>query len=81
MVFKRLAVKLYHLPSRSRTTIALWLGAAIVGLVAFLLASAADWAFAGFSAMQQKWWWWPLLSLPLGGMAIRWIMEHIGSGA
>ncbi|QKJ66208.1 chloride channel protein [Deefgea piscis] len=81
MVFKRVLVKLYHLPSRSRTTIALWLGAALVGLVAFLLASAANWAFVGFSAMQQKWWWWPLLSLPLGGMAIRWIMEHIGSGA
>ncbi len=81
MFFKRMLAKLIHLPSRSRTTIALWLGAALVGLAAFLLAKTANWAFAGFTVLQQKWWWWPLLSLPLGGMAIRWIMERIGKGA
>lgn len=81
MFFKRVLIKIIHLPSQSRTTLALWLGAGLVGLVAFLLAAAAEWAFVGFSALQQKWWWWPLLSLPLGGMLIRWIMERIGNGA
>ena len=60
MVFKHLLIRIKHLPSRSRTTLALWLGAALVGLVAFLLATAAEWAVAGFSALQAKWWWWPL---------------------
>lgn len=81
MVFKQVLAKLKYLPSQSRTTLALWLGAALVGLVAFLLATAAEWAFAGFSALHEKWWWWPLLSLPLGGMGIHWIMQHIGAGA
>jgi len=81
MVVQRLLIRIKHLPSRSRTTLALWLGAALVGLVAFLLATAAEWAFAGFSALQAKWWWWPLLSLPLGGMGIHWLMQHIGAGA
>nr|WP_314899207.1 chloride channel protein [uncultured Deefgea sp.] len=81
MLIKRLLIKIKHLPMRSRTTLALWLGAALVGLVAFLLATAAEWAFAGFSALQAKWWWWPLLSLPLGGMGIHWLMQHIGAGA
>lgn len=81
MVIKHLLIRIKHLPSRSRTTLALWLGAALVGLLAYLLAAAAEWAFAGFSALHAKWWWWPLISLPLGGMGIHWLMKHIGAGA
>ncbi|KAF0812387.1 H(+)/Cl(-) exchange transporter ClcA [Andreprevotia sp. IGB-42] len=76
-----LLARLRELPIRSRSTLALWLGAAAVGLVAVLLAKAAEWAFAGFSLLQARWWWWPFLSLPLGGMAIRWLMQRGGQGA
>lgn len=81
MQLKRLLVRFRDLPERSRATLVLWVGAAMVGLVAVLLAKAAEWAFAGFDALTARWWWWPLLSLPLGGMAIRWLMTRIGQGA
>ena len=54
MLIKRLLIKIKHLPTRSRTTLALWLGAALVGLVAFLLATSAEWSLAAFTAIQQK---------------------------
>ncbi|TJZ77569.1 chloride channel protein [Chitiniphilus eburneus] len=80
-MLKHLLARLKELPDRTRATLTLWLGAAVVGLVAVMLAKAAEWAFAGFDALTQRWWWWPLLSLPLGGMAIRWLMTRIGRGA
>ncbi|KPC52119.1 chloride channel protein [Amantichitinum ursilacus] len=80
-IARREIVRLKKLPQRTRSTLALWLGAAVVGLVAVLLAKAAEWAFLGFSALHARWLWWPFVSLPLGGMAIRWLMDRIGKGA
>lgn len=70
-----------QLSSKSRLTLALWGGAAMVGLIAVALAQLADWSFAWFHAMSERWFWWPLLSLPLGGMAIRWLMTRFGQGS
>ncbi|WP_169741266.1 chloride channel protein [Andreprevotia chitinilytica] len=69
------------MPHKTQATLALWVGAAGVGLIAVLLAKAAEWAFAGFALLQHRWWWWPFISLPLGGILIRWVMTRIGQGA
>ncbi|BCL76921.1 chloride channel protein [Jeongeupia sp. HS-3] len=81
LTLKRWLIQLRHLPQRSRGTIALWIGAAIVGVLAVMLAKAAEWAFAGFESVTGRWFWWPFISLPLGGMAIVWLMRRIGPGA
>ncbi|MBB5191932.1 H+/Cl- antiporter ClcA [Silvimonas terrae] len=77
----RILVHLKELPYRSRATLVFWFGAALVGLVAVLLAKAAEWAFLGFQHLFVRWHWWPLVVLPLGGMAIRWLMSKLGQGA
>ena len=80
-LIKRELIRLKKLPERTRGTIVLWLGAAAVGLVAVILAKVAEWAFWGFQALTSEWRWWPFLSLPVGGMAIRWLMGRMGQGA
>ena len=69
------------LSDRTRTTLLLWVGAALVGVVAVLLAEAANWASARFLSVQARWAWAPLLIVPLGGMAVLWIMRWLGRGA
>lgn len=81
-MFKRLArVSARALTERTRTTLLLWIGAGLVGLVAVLLALASSWASARFLALQQQHAWAPLLLVPLGGMAVLWTMRRIGRGA
>lgn len=66
---------------RTRVTLVLWSGAAAVGLVAVLLAQASSWASAGFLSLQARYRWSPLLLVPLGGMAVLWMMRRLGRGA
>ncbi|MBY0446651.1 MAG: hypothetical protein K2Q15_15760, partial [Burkholderiales bacterium] len=81
MYWKRWLVRIKHLPERSRATLALWFGAAMVGLVAVVLAQVADGALAIFQSMSARWAWWPFFALPCGGMAIRWLMQKMGKGS
>ena len=85
MNFKRFALRarlqIDQLSSKSRMTMVLWGGAALVGLLASALAQLADWSFALFHGLSERWFWWPLLSLPLGGMGIRWLMTRFGQGS
>ncbi|MFT3849724.1 MAG: chloride channel protein [Propionivibrio sp.] len=69
------------IPERGRGTLLLWLGAGLVGLVAVLLAKAAEWASGSFLALQRQCWWAPLFVVPLGGVLVRWLMSRIGKGA
>lgn len=82
---KRLIVQLRshldQLPGKTRMTLVLWGGAALVGLIAVALALLADWSFSLFLTMKAHWFWWPVLSLPLGGMGIRWLMTRFGQGS
>ncbi len=66
---------------RSRTTLLLWTGAGLVGLVAVLLAQASSWASGRFLALQAHHAWATLALVPLGGIAVLWIMRRLGRGA
>lgn len=81
MYWKRWLIRIKHLPDRSRATLALWFGAALVGLVAVVLAKAADSSLALFQSLSERWAWWPFFALPFGGMAIRWLMQRMGKGS
>jgi len=81
LLLPRLQRRLDRLPGQTRSTLVLWAGAALVGVVAVALARASEGVFHGFQALTRQWFWWPLLSLPLGGMLIRWVMQRIGQGA
>ncbi|MBE9608175.1 chloride channel protein [Chitinilyticum piscinae] len=81
MLFTRWLSALQSVPERTRSTLLLWLGAAMVGVVAVLLAKCAEWASGGFHALQSAYWWSPLLLVPLGGMLARWLMQRCGPGA
>lgn len=80
-MFRPLLARLQHISVSSRQTILLWLGAACVGLVAVLLAKAAEWSFRLFTNLQQQWLWAPLIVVPIGGVAARWVMHKMGEGA
>ncbi|XZG70747.1 chloride channel protein [Chitinibacteraceae bacterium HSL-7] len=80
-LIRQLYLRMRDLPERSRATLVLWMGAALVGLAAVLLALVAEWAFKVFGELHARWWWWPFIALPLGGMGIRWLMTRIGHGA
>jgi H+/Cl- antiporter ClcA len=67
------------LSDRTRTTLLLWIGAALVGVVAVLLAEVANWASARFLSVQARWAWAPLLIVPLGGMTVLWIMRRLAA--
>ncbi|QLG87240.1 chloride channel protein [Chitinibacter bivalviorum] len=80
-MFRHVLARFQYLSLRSRQTILLWLGAACVGLVAVLLAKAAEWSFELFNSLQHQWRWAPLMIVPLGGVAARWVMQKMGEGA
>jgi H+/Cl- antiporter ClcA len=70
-----------RLSHHSRESLLLWSGAAFLGLVAVLLAQASDLAFYQFNRLRHLFAWWPFVALPVGGMAIRWLMGRFGQGA
>ncbi len=72
---------LRDVPADTRATLLFWAAAALVGVVAVVLAQLSTLAFSGFAALAERYPWWPFISLPLGGMAIRWIMLRFGRGA
>lgn len=80
-VLRRLIARTKSVSANSRQTLLLWIGAACVGLVAVLLAKAAEWAFSLFTLLQQHWFWLPLLLVPAGGVAARYLMNRFGQGA
>ncbi|WP_051259089.1 chloride channel protein [Chitinibacter tainanensis] len=77
----RLSHTVQQASTSSRQTALLWLGAALVGLVAVLLAKAAEYAFGLFSWAQGQWRFAPLLLVPAGGVAALWLMRRLGEGA
>ncbi|AXE29002.1 chloride channel protein [Chromobacterium phragmitis] len=81
LLLLQLRAQLNKLSGKTRMTLVLWSGAALVGVIAVMLAKMADWFFAGFHTLTERWFWWPLLSLPLGAVLIRWLMVRIGQGS
>ena len=61
---------------RFRTRVAVLTGAIAVGLVAILFANAADAAAALFGGYARRWHWLPLLTTPIGFMALVWLTRR-----
>lgn len=58
----------------------LWLGAAVIGVVAYLLGLSSRRALELFADMRASHPWWPFLTLPVGGAALTWFMRRVGPG-
>lgn len=61
---------------RFRRRIAILTGAIAVGIVAVLFAEAADWFGDLFHSYETRWHWLPLLTTPLGFMALVWLTRR-----
>ena len=61
---------------RFRRRIAVITGAVAIGIVAVLFADAADEAGLAFSAYARLWHWLPLITTPLGFMALVWLTRR-----
>lgn len=57
-----------------------WLGAILIGLVAFLLSRGAIFSFELFSSITQQYPWWPFIGIPIGGIFLTWFMKKVGAG-
>jgi H+/Cl- antiporter ClcA len=62
---------------RFRTRVAILTGAIAVGIVATLFAQVADAAGEAFGNYARRWHWLPLLTTPLGFMALVWITRRV----
>ena len=61
---------------RFRRRIAVITGAILIGIVAVLFAEAADYTGLVFSAYARTWHWLPLVTTPLGFMALVWLTRR-----
>lgn len=57
-----------------------WLGAILIGLMAFLLAQCSAIAYGFFIATTQKYPWFPFVFTPAAGILLTWFMRKVGEG-
>lgn len=60
--------------------LAWWVGAILIGLVAFLLARGAVLSFELFLTLTHRYPWWPFVGIPVGGVFLTWFMKKVGAG-